>query len=87
MMSILKDKTIVVGVSGGIAAYKAAELVRLLVTRGAQVRVMMTHNATEFITPLTMQTLSLNPVATATFPLGNTRTVTPSNGPNPVPST
>src|ERR1700693_4994196 len=69
MMSILKDKTIVVGVSGGIAAYKAAELVRLLVTRGAQVRVMMTHNATEFITPLTLQTLSLNPVATETFSL------------------
>src|ERR1700687_5468566 len=68
-MSILKDKTIVVGVSGGIAAYKAAELVRLLVTRGARVRVMMTHNATEFITPLTLQTLSLNPVATATFSL------------------
>jgi phosphopantothenoylcysteine decarboxylase / phosphopantothenate---cysteine ligase len=68
-MSILKDKTIVVGVSGGIAAYKAAELVRLLVTRGARVRVMMTRNATEFITPLTLQTLSLNPVATETFSL------------------
>ena len=68
-MSILKDKTIVVGVSGGIAAYKAAELVRLLVTRGACVRVMMTRNATEFITPLTLQTLSLNPVATETFSL------------------
>src|SRR5271154_4339593 len=68
-MSMLKDKTIVVGVSGGIAAYKAAELVRLLVTRGARVRVMMTRNATEFITPLTLQTLSLNPVATDTFSL------------------
>ena len=68
-MSILKDKTIVVGVSGGIAAYKSAELVRLLVTRGACVRVMMTRNATEFITPLTLQTLSLNPVATETFSL------------------
>lgn len=66
---MLKDKTIVVGVSGGIAAYKAAELVRLLVTRGARVRVMMTRNATEFITPLTLQTLSLNPVATETFSL------------------
>ena len=50
-MAALKDKTIVVGVSGGIAAYKAAELVRLLTTRGARVRVMMTRNATEFITP------------------------------------
>jgi phosphopantothenoylcysteine decarboxylase/phosphopantothenate--cysteine ligase len=68
-MSILKGKTIVVGVSGGIAAYKAAELVRLLTTRGAEVRVMMTRNATEFITPLTLQTLSLNPVATETFSL------------------
>src|SRR5580698_5994132 len=68
-MSILKGKTTVVGVSGGIAAYKAAELVRLLTTRGARVRVMMTRNATEFITPLTLQTLSLNPVATETFSL------------------
>src|SRR3984957_19635267 len=68
-MSILKDKTMVVGVSGGVAAYKAAELVRLLVTRGARVRVMMTRNATEFITPLTLQTLSLNLVATDTFSL------------------
>jgi phosphopantothenoylcysteine decarboxylase/phosphopantothenate--cysteine ligase len=68
-MSVLKEKAIVVGVSGGIAAYKAAELVRLLVTRGARVRVMMTRNATEFITPLTLQTLSLNPVATDTFSL------------------
>jgi phosphopantothenoylcysteine decarboxylase / phosphopantothenate---cysteine ligase len=68
-MGILADKTIVVGVSGGIAAYKAAELVRLLVTAGAKVRVMMTRNATEFITPLTLQTLSANPVATETFSL------------------
>jgi phosphopantothenoylcysteine decarboxylase / phosphopantothenate---cysteine ligase len=68
-MAGLKDKTIVVGVSGGIAAYKAAELVRLLTTRGARVRVMMTRNAIEFITPLTLQTLSLNPVATDTFNL------------------
>jgi phosphopantothenoylcysteine decarboxylase / phosphopantothenate---cysteine ligase len=68
-MGALKDKTIVVGVSGGIAAYKAAELVRLLTTNGAHVRVMMTRNATEFITPLTLQTLSLNPVATDTFSL------------------
>jgi len=65
----LKDNTIVVGVSGGIAAYKAAELVRILVTRGARVRVMMTRNAAEFITPLTLQTLSSNPVAIDTFSL------------------
>jgi phosphopantothenoylcysteine decarboxylase / phosphopantothenate---cysteine ligase len=68
-MSALKDKTVVVGVSGGIAAYKSAELVRLLVARGARVRVMMTRNACEFIAPLTLQTLSQNPVATETFSL------------------
>jgi phosphopantothenoylcysteine decarboxylase / phosphopantothenate---cysteine ligase len=68
-MGVLSGKTIVVGVTGGIAAYKAAELVRLLVTAGAKVRVMMTHNAIEFITPLTLQALSLNPVATETFSL------------------
>jgi phosphopantothenoylcysteine decarboxylase / phosphopantothenate---cysteine ligase len=68
-MSVLNNRTIVVGVSGGIAAYKAAELVRLLVTAGAKVRVMMTRNATEFITPLTLQALSLNPVSTETFSL------------------
>jgi len=68
-MSVLAGKTIVLGVSGGIAAYKAAELVRLLVTSGANVRVMMTRNATEFIAPLTLQTLSSNPVATDTFSL------------------
>jgi phosphopantothenoylcysteine decarboxylase/phosphopantothenate--cysteine ligase len=68
-MSLLKGKTVVLGVSGGIAAYKSAELVRLLVVAGAQVRVMMTPNACEFITPLTLQTLSQNPVATAIFNL------------------
>jgi phosphopantothenoylcysteine decarboxylase/phosphopantothenate--cysteine ligase len=68
-VAVLKDKTIVLGVSGGIAAYKSAELVRLLAARGARVRVMMTRNATEFITPLTLQTLSTNPVATDTFSL------------------
>jgi phosphopantothenoylcysteine decarboxylase/phosphopantothenate--cysteine ligase len=59
----------VLGVGGGIAAYKAAEITRLLVQRGAKVRVMMTRNAREFITPLTLQTLSQNPVATDTFSL------------------
>jgi phosphopantothenoylcysteine decarboxylase / phosphopantothenate---cysteine ligase len=68
-MSVLAGKTIVLGVSGGIAAYKSAELVRLLVTYAANVRVMMTRNATEFIAPLTLQTLSSNPVATDTFSL------------------
>ena len=68
-MGVLKDKTIVVGVCGGIAAYKAAELVRLLTAQQARVRVMMSRNAAEFIAPLTMQTLSANPVATDTFSL------------------
>ena len=68
-MGVLKDKTIVLGVCGGIAAYKAAELVRLLVRDGARVRVMMSRNAAEFITPLTLQTLSASPVATDTFSL------------------
>src|SRR5258708_5364666 len=68
-MGALSDKTIAVGVCGGIAAYKAAELVRLLVNLGARVRVIMTRNAAEFITPLTLQALSLNPVATDTFNL------------------
>jgi len=68
-MGVLDSKTIVLGVSGGIAAYKSAELVRLLVNAGANVHVMMTRNAAEFITPLTLQTLSANPVATDTFSL------------------
>jgi phosphopantothenoylcysteine decarboxylase/phosphopantothenate--cysteine ligase len=66
---MLAGKTIVLGVTGGIAAYKAAEVVRLLVKDGATVRVIMTKNAQEFITPLTLQTLSGNPVSTDTFDL------------------
>src|SRR6202035_3809674 len=68
-MGVLKDKTIVVGVCGGIAAYKAAELVRLLTAQQARVRVMMSRNAAEFITPLTLQTLSATRAAPATFNL------------------
>ncbi|MDO8722281.1 MAG: bifunctional phosphopantothenoylcysteine decarboxylase/phosphopantothenate--cysteine ligase CoaBC [Syntrophales bacterium] len=59
---MLTGKKIVLGVTGGIAAYKAAELTRAFVKEGAQVKVVMTRNAMEFITPLTMQTLSGNPV-------------------------
>jgi phosphopantothenoylcysteine decarboxylase/phosphopantothenate--cysteine ligase len=66
---MLHDKQIVLGVTGGIAAYKAAEIVRLLVKAEAHVRVIMTKNAQEFMTPLTLQTLSGNPVATETFDL------------------
>lgn len=65
----LEGKNILVGVSGGIAAYKSAELVRALTVAGARVQVMMTRNAQEFLTPLTLQTLSGNPVATETFSL------------------
>jgi phosphopantothenoylcysteine decarboxylase/phosphopantothenate--cysteine ligase len=58
----MKDRKIVVGITGGIAAYKAAELVRLLVKAGADVRVGMTANATRFVAPLTYEALSGNSV-------------------------
>ena len=58
----LRGKHIIVGVTGSIAAYKAAMLVRLLIREGSEVKVMMTPLAKEFITPLTMATLSRNPV-------------------------
>lgn len=66
---MLKDKEIVLGVTGGIAAYKAAEFVRLLVREEAHIHVVMTRNAQQFITPLTFQTLSGNPVTTDLFSL------------------
>lgn len=59
----LADKRILLGVSGGIAAYKSAELVRRLKDQGAEVRVVMTRSAKEFITPLTLQAVSGHPVA------------------------
>jgi phosphopantothenoylcysteine decarboxylase/phosphopantothenate--cysteine ligase len=58
----MKGKTVIVGVTGGIAAYKTAELVRLLVKAGAVTKVAMTRHATRFITPLTLETLSGNRV-------------------------
>jgi len=69
-MSVIRDKKIILGVTGGIAAYKSCELVRSLVKEGASVQVIMTQNAMEFVTPLTLQTLSGNRVATKTFDLG-----------------
>ncbi|MDO8956109.1 MAG: bifunctional phosphopantothenoylcysteine decarboxylase/phosphopantothenate--cysteine ligase CoaBC [Deltaproteobacteria bacterium] len=66
---MLKGRKIVLGVTGGIAAYKAAELVRELVKAQAEVHVVMTRNAQAFITPLTFQTLSGNPVTTELFNL------------------
>src|SRR6266516_6649210 len=60
-------KSIVLGVTGSIAAYKSAELASLLVKQGHEVFVVMTHDATEFISPLTLQTLSKNPVTTTFY--------------------
>ncbi|MEK7851312.1 MAG: bifunctional phosphopantothenoylcysteine decarboxylase/phosphopantothenate--cysteine ligase CoaBC [Deltaproteobacteria bacterium] len=65
----IKDKTIILGVTGGIAVYKAAELTRLLIKAGANVHVVMTRGAAEFVAPLTFQTLSKNPVHTEMFSL------------------
>lgn len=67
MTRIFQGKKIVLGVTGGIAAYKAVELLRLLVGAGAQVTVVMTASAQEFITPLTFQALSGEPVRTGLF--------------------
>lgn len=64
---MLRGKNIVVGITGGIAAYKSAFLVRLLVKAGAEVQVIMTPNAKEFITPVTLSTLSGRPVISEFF--------------------
>ncbi len=61
-MSVLKGKKVLLGISGGIAAYKSAFLVRLFIKAGAQVKVVMTPAAKEFVTPLTLSTLSKNEV-------------------------
>jgi phosphopantothenoylcysteine decarboxylase / phosphopantothenate---cysteine ligase len=61
-MASLTNKRVLLGVTGGIAAYKSADLARRLRDAGAEVRVVMTRGATEFITPLTMQAVSANPV-------------------------
>ena len=66
---MLKNRRVVLGITGGIAAYKAADLARCLIRKGAQVKVVMTENSKEFITPLTMQTLSGNPVYSDLFSL------------------
>lgn len=63
----LKGKHIILGITGGIAAYKSAMLVRLLVKAGAEVQVVMTPNAREFITPVTLSTLSGKPVISEFF--------------------
>ena len=66
---MLQGKTVILGVSGGIAVYKVVELLRLLTKAGADVHVVMTKNAQEFVTPLTFQTLSGHPVHTELFNL------------------
>lgn len=68
---MLKGKKIVIGVTGSIAAYKAAILVRLLIKQGAEVQVVMTPSSKEFITPLTLSTLSGRPVLCDFFNTGN----------------
>lgn len=67
MKTVIKKKNIILGVSGGIAAYKSVELLRLLVKQGANVRVMMTENARWFVGPLTFEALSGQPVCTDLF--------------------
>lgn len=64
---MLKDKNILIGVTGGIACYKVCEIISILKREGAHVDVIMTKNATEFITPLTIETLSKNKVVVDMF--------------------
>lgn len=66
-MSVLSGKKILLGISGGIAAYKTASLVRLFIKAGAHVQVIMTPASKDFITPLTLSTLSKNPVYSSFF--------------------
>lgn len=70
MTDILKNKNILLGVSGGIAAYKSVELLRLLTKQGASVRVVMTRNAEHFVGWMTFQALSGHPVCTSLFDKG-----------------
>ncbi|AQR76436.1 bifunctional phosphopantothenoylcysteine decarboxylase/phosphopantothenate--cysteine ligase CoaBC [Paenibacillus larvae] len=76
---MLQDKTIILGVCGGIAAYKAAALCSKLAQAGADVYVIMTESATKFIAPLTFQTLSRNPVMIDTFDEKDTSVVSHIN--------
>lgn len=64
---MLKGKKILIGITGGIAAYKMCELIRLFIKNGASVKVVATENALNFVTKLTLQTLSQNPVAVSQF--------------------
>ena len=68
---MLTNKTIVLGITGGIAAYKAADLASKLVQAGARVEVVMTEAATRFITPLTLRNITHRPVITDMFELAS----------------
>ena len=79
---MLRGKKIVVGISGGIAAYKIPELIRLLKKAGAEVKVTTTNHALEFVTPLVLETLSGNKVYTNVFATGNDHTTEHISLPN-----
>src|SRR5438105_380054 len=64
---VMKSKTILLGITGSIAAYKAAEIASQLSKKGHSVHVIMTQDATHFITPLTLKTLTKNPVTTSLY--------------------
>ena len=81
-MSAVNNKRIVLGITGGIAAYKAAELVRLLVKAGVDVQVVMTESACQFITPTTMQALSGKPVFAGMWANDNTSSDIPNAMPH-----
>jgi len=72
---VSKSKNIVIGVSGGIAAYKVCDLIRRLKDKKFDVHVIMTRHAQEFVTPLTFQTLSQNPVHTNHFELSQEKEI------------
>ncbi|MBI2891474.1 MAG: bifunctional phosphopantothenoylcysteine decarboxylase/phosphopantothenate--cysteine ligase CoaBC [Nitrospirae bacterium] len=72
-MGYLSGRTVVLGVSGGIAAYKSCELARLLIEAGADVHVVMTHGGQKFVTPLTFETLTGHPVMTEVFALSESK--------------
>ena len=75
MESILDKKNIILGISGGIAAYKSVELLRLLKRQGAHVRVLMTENARRFVGPLTFEALSGQRVCSSLFDAGNNASI------------
>jgi phosphopantothenoylcysteine decarboxylase / phosphopantothenate---cysteine ligase len=73
---MLAGKKILLGITGGISVYKMCTVVRLLKKAGADVRIMMTHSATQFVTPLTFSTLSQNEVIVSLFPIDPTSSTT-----------